>query len=120
MSKFLKLTKGGYLILWKTKPLFSNITYKKRFFMKGLQGTDKGKGNKILTWLGIVATIRVLAVAVTFQMLGLAVTFQMLGLADNLADKHASAEIDKKEESAVVDGVHPALIINLHQSSFST
>ncbi|MDM5256074.1 hypothetical protein [Bacillus toyonensis] len=75
--------------------------------MKGLQGTDKGKGNKILTWLGIVATIRVLAVAVTFQMLG-------------LADKHASAEIDKKEESAVVDGVHPALIINLHQSSFST
>ncbi|AXK20328.1 TPA: hypothetical protein ROY05_000920 [Bacillus toyonensis] len=109
VSKFLKLTKGGYLILWKTKPLFSNITYKKRFFMKGLQGTDKG--NKILTWLGIVATIRVLAVAVTFQ---------MLGLADNLADKHASAEIDKKEESAVVDGVHPALIINLHQSSFST
>ncbi|MGQ4671344.1 hypothetical protein ACUIJ5_22185 [Bacillus toyonensis] len=55
--------------------------------MKGLQGTDKGKGNKILTWLGIVATIRVLAVAVPFQ---------MLGLADNLADKHASAEIDKK------------------------
>ncbi|PED95756.1 hypothetical protein COL64_00815 [Bacillus toyonensis] len=111
VSKFLKLTKGGYLILWKTKPLFSNITYKKSFFMKGLQGTDKGKGNKILTWLGIVTTIRVLAVAVTFQ---------MLGLADNLADKHASAEIDKKEESAVVDGVHPALIINLHQSSFST
>ncbi|EJR66199.1 hypothetical protein IIO_00815 [Bacillus cereus VD115] len=111
VSKFLKLTKGGYLILWKTKPLFSNITYKKRFFMKELKSTDKGKGNKILTWLGIVATIRFLTVAVTFQ---------MLGLADNLADKHASAEIDKKEESAVVDGVHPALIINLHQSSFST
>ncbi|WP_255294141.1 hypothetical protein [Bacillus toyonensis] len=107
----MKLTKGGYLILWKTKPLFSNITYKKRLFMKGLKSTDKGKGHKILTWLGIVATIRVLAVAVTFE---------MLGLADNPADKHASAEIGKKEESAVVDGVHSALIINLHQSSFST
>ncbi|MEK4934463.1 MULTISPECIES: hypothetical protein [Bacillus] len=52
--------------------------------------------------------------------LAVAVTFEILELADNPADKHASVEIDKKEESEVVDGVHPALIINLHQSRFPT
>lgn len=45
--------------------------------------------NKILTWLGIVAAMGVLAVAVTFG---------MLELADNPADKEVSAQIDKKED----------------------
>ncbi|MBK5357539.1 hypothetical protein JFU03_04235 [Bacillus sp. TH44] len=44
--------------------------------------------NKILTWLGIVAAMGVLAVAVTFG---------MLELADNPVDKEVSAQIDKKK-----------------------
>lgn len=44
--------------------------------------------NKILTWLGIVAAMGVLAGAVTFG---------MLELADNLVDKEVNAQIDKKK-----------------------
>ncbi|MEC0017437.1 PRK06770 family protein [Bacillus anthracis] len=48
--------------------------------------------NKILTWLGIIAAMGVLAVAVTFG---------MLELADNPADKQASADIDTSEYKTV-------------------
>ncbi|EJS71512.1 hypothetical protein ICW_01377 [Bacillus wiedmannii] len=44
--------------------------------------------NKILTWLGIVAAMGVLAVAVTFG---------MLELADNPVDKEVNAQIEKKK-----------------------
>ncbi|MEM5625221.1 hypothetical protein AAHB47_10690 [Bacillus wiedmannii] len=44
--------------------------------------------NKILTWLGIVAAMGVLAVAVTFG---------MLELSDNPVDKEVNAQIDKKK-----------------------
>ena len=55
--------------------------------------------NKISTWLGIVATMGVLAIAVTFG---------MLELADNPVDKEVSAQIDKEDQTIVgreVDGV---------------
>ena len=64
--------------------------------------------NKILTWLGIVAAMGVLAVAVTFG---------MLELADNPVDKEVSAQIDKKEDPTIVgrevDGVFVKCIMKI-------
>ncbi|HDR7601802.1 PRK06770 family protein [Bacillus mycoides] len=48
--------------------------------------------NRILTWLGIVTAMGILAVTVTFG---------MLELADNPADKQASADIDTSEYKTV-------------------
>ncbi|KIQ86897.1 hypothetical protein RW25_17070 [Bacillus sp. L_1B0_8] len=67
--------------------------------------------NKILTWLGIVAAMGVLAVAVTFG---------MLELADNPADKEVSAQIDKKEDQTIVGREVDGVFVDVYVTENST
>ncbi|ABY45177.1 PRK06770 family protein [Bacillus mycoides] len=67
--------------------------------------------NKILTWLGIVAAMGVLAVAVTFG---------MLELADNPVDKEVSAQIDKKEDPTIVGREVDGVFVDVYVTENST
>ncbi|MGG1605689.1 PRK06770 family protein [Bacillus wiedmannii] len=67
--------------------------------------------NKILTWLGIVAAMGVLAVAVTFG---------MLELADNPVDKEVNAQIDKKENPTIVGREVDGVFVDVYITENST
>jgi len=67
--------------------------------------------NKILTWLGIVAAMGVLAVAVTFW---------MLELADNPVDKEVNAQIDKKEDPTIVGREVDGVFVDVYVTENST
>ncbi len=67
--------------------------------------------NKILTWLGIVAAMGVLAGAVTFG---------MLELADNPVDKEVNAQIDKKEDPTIVGREVDGVFVDVYVTENST
>ncbi|WP_259457496.1 PRK06770 family protein [Bacillus wiedmannii] len=67
--------------------------------------------NKILTWLGMIAAMGVLAVAVTFG---------LLELADNPVDQEVSAQIDKKEVPTIVGREIDGVFVDVYVTENST